>query len=160
MRNLLIIILSSTLLSGCAAGARMIDIISEPAPIVIQQPPPPRAVTMRKVEWKVLNTEILAELLEKDENTRFVALTSDGYNNLSLNMSELKRYLQQQKQIIIYYQNLTSGADIDTPEGEKWRFKDLNFLNDEAVTPNSDTQSIGQVIILREPLNLDYLRSD
>ena len=124
MKTLLAILLSSILLSGCA-GARKIDIISKPAPTFLQHPPPPRGVTMQPVIWKVLNEEILKALIENGDKVQYVALTANGYNNLSLNMSELIRYMEQQKQIIIYYQNLTKGADIDTPDGKTWKFKDL-----------------------------------
>lgn len=138
MRILLMAILTSILLSGCN-GVKLLDIISSPAPTIIQQPPAPRAVIMRPIKWKVLNAEILKELLKNNENVQFIALTSAGYENLSLNMAELRRYMQQQKQIIIYYQSLTNGANIDTPKGKKWKFKDLNFLNDKKIKPESKT---------------------
>ena len=42
----------------------------------------------------------------KDENPDFVffALSVPDYENLSLNMGELKRYIEQQKTIIVYYE--------------------------------------------------------
>lgn len=149
MKNLSILLLSSLLLTGCA-GTKILDIISAPAPIVIQHPPPPRGVIMRKVEWRVLNAEILQKMLENGDDVQFIALTPTGYENLSLNMSEIKRYIKQQKQIIIYYQSITDGAEVDTPEGKKWKFKDLLPAKSE-VTPDVSLVSL---------VDLGYLTSE
>ena len=124
MKNLLIILLSSFVLVGCS-GTKALDIFAEPAPIVIQHPPPPRALTMLKVEWRVLNAAILKEMLEQGDDVQFIALTPTGYENLALNFGEIKRYIKQQKQVIIYYQKLTDGAEVETKEGKKWKLKDL-----------------------------------
>lgn len=34
-----------------------------------------------------------------------IALTVRGYENLALNISELERYIRQQKQVIVYYED-------------------------------------------------------
>jgi hypothetical protein len=34
----------------------------------------------------------------------FVALSMKDYENLALNIAEIKRYLQQQSEIIVYYE--------------------------------------------------------
>ena len=124
MKNLLIIVLSSLFLFGCS-GTKALEIFAEPAPIVIQHPPAPRALTMLKVEWRVLNAAILEEMLKNGDDVQFIALRSSGYENLALNMGEIKRYIKQQKQVIIYYQKLTDGAEVETKEGKKWQLKDL-----------------------------------
>ena len=149
MKNLLIILLSSVFLFGCT-GTKVLDIFSEPAPIVIQHPPPPRALTMLKVEWTVLNAAILKQMLEDGDDVQFIALTPTGYENLALNFGEIKRYIKQQKQVIIYYQKLTDGAEVETKEGKKWQLKDL--IPGEESTPD--------ISLLNLPLEgLDYLPS-
>lgn len=150
MKNLSILLLSSFLLIGCA-GTKKIDIIAASAPIVIQHPPLPRGVIMRKVEWRVLNAEILQQMLKNGDDVQFIALTPTGYENLSLNMGEIKRYIKQQRQVVVYYQNITNGAGIETPEGKKWKFKDL--LPNKEVTPDV---SLDMSVPL---LGLDYLPS-
>ena len=151
MKNLSMLLLSSLLLTGCS-GTKILDIISEPAPIVIQHPPPPRGVTMRKVEWRVLNAAILQKMLENGDDVQFIALTPAGYENLSLNMSEIKRYIKQQRQVVVYYQNITDGAKVDTPEGKKWKFKDLLPCEREV----THDVSLDTIVPL---LDLDYLPS-
>lgn len=151
MKNLLIILLSSFLLVGCS-GTKMLEIISAPAPIVIQHPPAPMALTMLKVEWRVLNARILQEMLENGDDVQFIALTPGGYENLSLNFSEIKRYIRQQKQVIIYYQNLTDGAKVETKEGKKWKLKDL--------LPNQGTDDeLDSSLIDTSLEDLQYLRA-
>jgi hypothetical protein len=34
----------------------------------------------------------------------YIAISVKDYENLSLNFAELKRYIEQQKQIIVYYE--------------------------------------------------------
>ena len=149
MKNLLIILLSSLFLIGCS-GTKVLDIFAEPAPIVIQHPPPPRALTMFKVEWRVLNAAILKEMLENGDDVQFIALTPAGYENLALNFGEIKRYIKQQKQVIIYYQKLTDGAEVETKEGKKWKLKDL--IPGEESSPD--------ISLLNLPLgDLNYLPS-
>lgn len=124
MKSLLIIILSSFLLVGCQ-GTKFLEILSAPAPIMIQHPPAPPSLNMLKVEWRVLNAKVLQEMLDNGDDVQFIALSPAGYENLSLNMSEIKRYIKQQKQVIIYYQKLTDGAEVETKEGKKWKLRDL-----------------------------------
>lgn len=49
--------------------------------------------------------EFIAEFESKNGNVVFVALSIPDYENLSLNMAEIKRYIEQQKSVIIYYEN-------------------------------------------------------
>jgi len=68
-------------------------------------PPPPGAISAMPVEWTVLTPAIMQEYLddlEKGEAPMNVwySLTSKGYENLSYNMAEIKRYLRQTKSII------------------------------------------------------------
>ena len=52
------------------------------------------------------NFEEFKEKFEKENGGRLVyfALSVPDYENLSLNMGELKRYIEQQNEIILYYE--------------------------------------------------------
>jgi len=52
--------------------------------------------------------EFLAEFQERHGDVAFVALSMKDYENLALNIAELRRYINQQKQIIIYYEEAVS----------------------------------------------------
>ena len=51
------------------------------------------------------NFEDFKQRYEKDNGTfLFYALSVRDYETLAINMAEIKRYIEQQKQIIIYYE--------------------------------------------------------
>lgn len=56
------------------------------------------------VEWVILNRENvgqkIAELEKKNGSVSLFALTPQGYQNLSINIAELRRYIQQQNATI------------------------------------------------------------
>ena len=48
--------------------------------------------------------EFLKEFTELYGDLAFVALSMKDYENLALNIADIKRYLEQQKEIILYYE--------------------------------------------------------
>ena len=76
----------------------------------IQIQPAPRGVDLNNVQFKVITSENISEVLEEwvttsGENWAFYALSVDDYENLALNVAELSRYIKQQKDIIVFYEN-------------------------------------------------------
>ncbi len=58
--------------------------------------------------------EFVKEFTEVYGELAFVALSMKDYENLALNIAEIKRYLQQQTEIIVYYENaVTEKSDGD-----------------------------------------------
>ena len=120
--SLLLILL---LVSGCSILGSSRD-IPEVKPIevvtVVQKaptyhPPLPNEIDPVPVEWTVLNPELmqgyLDDLNEGNAPTNvWYALTTKGYENLSTNMAEVKRYLRQVLSILKYYKEL----DEEEPE--------------------------------------------
>ena len=49
----------------------------------------------------------------------FVALSMKDYENLALNIADIKRFLQQQEQIILYYEKAVTeeGENNEQPNG-------------------------------------------
>lgn len=74
--------------------------------IPIQQRPSP--VEMPNVEWYVVNSDNLDEFLSRIEadagDVVFIAMTPKGYENLALGIADLRRFILQQKEIIVYYE--------------------------------------------------------
>jgi hypothetical protein len=68
----------------------------------------PRSVDLNDVEFFVVTEENYEEFkekfLNKNKDLVFIAISVKDYENLSLNISELKRYIEQQKEVIIYYE--------------------------------------------------------
>ena len=48
--------------------------------------------------------EFILDFEKKNGADAYIALSVKDYENLSLNFSELRRYIEQQKQIIVYYE--------------------------------------------------------
>jgi len=114
---LAILPLSLLLLSNCG-------VISKPADkeVVIQKEYVKQAIILQAhpapiefpdTEWFVVNKDNLEEALKKIEenggSVAFMAITPKGYENLSIGVAELRRYILQQKEIIAYYEKAIQG---------------------------------------------------
>lgn len=77
----------------------------------------PKPVQLNDVRVYVVNErnldDFLVEFKERHGEVALVALSMKDYENLALNIAELRRYINQQTQIIVYYE------DAVTPEANK-----------------------------------------
>ena len=75
---------------------------------VIPVQPRPKPIDMTDVKFYVVTEENYEEFKEKFMKTNndfvFYVVSVHDYENLALNMSELFRYIKQQKEIVIYYE--------------------------------------------------------
>ena len=66
-------------------------------------------IRMRDVEWQLITPknaeDIFAEAEESGRPVVFFALTDQGYENLGLNISDIRGFIQQQQLIIGAYEN-------------------------------------------------------
>ncbi len=121
MKNLAIILSLSLLSTGCSMipmQTKPVEVrtIAEPAPLY--HPPLPLEVQLVDVDWTVLNPQLMREYLQALEDgsapqTAYYALTSKEYENLSMNMAELKRYLKDSLHIIEFYREYDKEEDDD-----------------------------------------------
>ena len=76
---------------------------------VIPVQPQPKPVDMIDVKFYVVTEENYEEFKEKFMKTNndyvFYVVSVHDYENLAFNMAELYRYITQQKEIMIYYEN-------------------------------------------------------
>lgn len=81
--------------------------------------PHPKPVQLIDTRIYVVNEENLNEFLEEFEKTNgdlaFIALSVKDYENLALNIGELRRFINQQKEIIIYYEKAVTEDDTESP---------------------------------------------
>jgi hypothetical protein len=70
---------------------------------------------MREVKWVLLTPENFEEKLKDFETSGrpivFFALTDEGYENISMNFSSIRAYIQQQQAIIAAYENYYKNAN-------------------------------------------------
>ena len=72
---------------------------------------------MQPVNFRVVTKDNLDAFIQEigktqsSSNPVFVAISLNDYENLSLDLADLKRYIEQQKSIIVYYETVTSKSD-------------------------------------------------
>ena len=112
MKISLLIISSLFVLGGCSIlpKAQPVDVrtIAEIPPMY--HPPFPLEIQGVPVKWKVLPPEIMEEYLAlvkegKAPAMPYYALTTQQYENLSVNMAEITRYTKNILSIVEYYRN-------------------------------------------------------
>jgi hypothetical protein len=124
----ILIFLILLLVSGCSILGSKRDIPEvKPVEVVtivkkapMYHPPLPNQIDPVPVEWTVLNAELMQEYLDdlnegNAPTNVWYALTTKGYENLSTNMAEVKRYLRQTLNILKYYREL----DKEEPEANE-----------------------------------------
>ena len=106
------------LVSGCAVfGGKSkptvnpVEVITIEKKAPVYHPPLPNAIEGYPVQWTVLNPQLMEEYLTDLEEGNaptnvWYSLTTKGYENLSSNMAEIKRYLRQTLSILKYYREL------------------------------------------------------
>ena len=114
-----LLFLALLLVSGCSILGSSRD-IPEVKPVEVvtvvkkaptYHPPLPNQIDPVPVEWTVLNPELMQEYLDdlnegNAPTNVWYGLTTKGYENLSTNMAEVKRYLRQVLSILKYYREL------------------------------------------------------
>ena len=83
-------------------------------PTVAQPKPLQLSDTRVFVVTKDNYEEFVKEFTETYGDLAFVALSMKDYENLALNISDIKRYLEQQKQIILYYEKAVTEEPKET----------------------------------------------
>ena len=141
-------ILLIALLSGCSTLSNFgwgkkaepeplppkIVTVTETVPLEIYQPPMPQEISLENVKFFVITKKNLDEQIEKIEKLLggdFVvfALTPQSYENMAYNLQEIRRYVRQQKEIIIYYREATT-EEVGTT-AEDWLEKNEEVIEDQ-----------------------------
>tara|TARA_R100001510_G_C7580754_1_gene153819 strand:- start:77 stop:358 length:282 start_codon:yes stop_codon:yes gene_type:complete len=88
-------------------------VISKPVERQIAQPILPRGIDLKDPFWYVVSEKNLDSFIEtvKREEGRvvFVAMSIPDYELMAYNMQELKRYIRELKEVVVYYRMVTSG---------------------------------------------------
>ncbi len=108
-----LIILSA--INGCSSLPKQIFVSAEP----IEKPklilPESDELDLREVEWVILVKENWeeqwAKLEQSGEALAFFATTDSGYENLGLNYSDIRAFIQQQEAILAAYRSYYLEAE-------------------------------------------------
>ena len=122
MQNKVIIFgLFVLMLVGCSGKQNPIEVDVSVNPLetlIIDHPAPPRSVITRSTMWIVITPDNVDELVTG--NVVLFGVVPDDYEDLALNLADLKRYILAQREIIVYYQNtITRLEESFKPKPEK-----------------------------------------
>ena len=102
-----------TMAYSCSLIPKKVDVISKPVERQIAQPILPRSIDLKNPFWYVVSEKNLDSFIEtvKREEGRvvFVAMSIPDYELMAYNMQELKRYIRELKEVVVYYRMVTSG---------------------------------------------------
>ena len=104
------LLLLSLIVSSCTSWPKFTQI--EVQTVEVERNIPiqnrPRQLNLSDITWYVVTEENFEEFKKRYEKENgmflFYVINVRDYETLSLNMAEIKRYIEQQKQIIIYYE--------------------------------------------------------
>ena len=111
------LLLLPLLLSNCSSWDRLTRIEVQTIEVERQIPIQNRPVRLElhNIKWFVVTEQNFEEFKEKyiKQNGEFLffAISVRDYETLALNMADIKRYIKQQKQIIIYYEKALSPKE-------------------------------------------------
>lgn len=111
-----LLIISCILLSGCSPLVRYKAEPIERPRLSLSDPKP---LIMRPIKFIVITPEnasqVFNELESKSVEPVLIGLTGDGYKSLSLNVDDIKNYLELQREIIRlyrdYYEPVNDGKE-------------------------------------------------
>lgn len=103
--------------------AKPVEVVTIAEPVPLYHPPLPLEVGLVDIDWEILTPDLMKEYLENYENgsapaIAYYSLTSKEYENLSMNMAEIKRYLRDTLSIVKYYR------DYDKQDNEEEKVSD------------------------------------
>lgn len=112
---------TSVLCVGCSWNSpppqvQPVKVVKVEVPAPVYHPVLPDKITPLEVEWTVLTPALMKEYVtdldggEAPVNVWY-AVSTKGYENLSANMAEVKRYIKQMLNIVDYYKNLNSEKE-------------------------------------------------
>ena len=106
----LFLLLLPLLNSGCTSFKKLIPLEIKTVEVERKIPTQnrPRPVALSNLHFYVVTEDTLAafkrRFVKQNGDFLFYAISVRDYETLALNMAEIKRFIEQQKQIIIYYE--------------------------------------------------------
>jgi hypothetical protein len=121
--SLFLLLLSS--LTACS-------LFSKPEKVVVTQveyvertipiQPRPKPVTLYDIEFYAVTKENIDEFIERFEKAEgslvFFAISVPDYENIALNMGELRRFIESQTAIIVYYEENANPKKVEETDEE------------------------------------------
>ena len=123
--RVLSLILLCLLLSSCSSWPKLkqIEVQTVEVDRVIPTQMRPQPINLHDITWFVVTDQnfkdFKARYTKQNGAFLFYAISVRDYETLALNMAEIKRYIDQQKQIIIYYEKAVAPKPKEAPAPKK-----------------------------------------
>ena len=125
--TLSLLLATTVLISGCSSFYKPEKEIVTVTKLVERQIPTvpyPRQVQMNEIKIYVVSPEENFEDFKKEFEAKngadsYVAISIKDYENLGKNFAELRRFIEQQKQIILYYEEAVKPTERKEDDGDK-----------------------------------------
>lgn len=100
------------MVSNCSLiPTKQIEVSAKPIERKIVQPIMPREIDLQEPMWIVVTPENYKEQLafieEQEGELVFLAMTIPDYEVMAYNMQEIKRYITELKDVVVYYRKVT-----------------------------------------------------
>ena len=106
------------LMMACSCSllpTKKIEVTAKPMDRTIVQPVMPREIDLKEVRWLTISPENYEEqfaVIEDQEGELvFLAMTVPDYEVMAYNMQELKRYITELKDVVVYYRKVTTKQE-------------------------------------------------
>ena len=90
---------------------KQIEVTAKPMERTIVQPVMPREIDLKDPYWYVVSDKNIEEFLKRVEKEHgqvvFFAMSVPDYELMAYNMQELKRYINELKEVVVYYKKVT-----------------------------------------------------
>jgi len=100
-----------TVCSCSLIPSKQIEVTAKPIERRIVQPVMPREIDLKEPMWIVVTPDNwedqLAKIEEQEGELVFLAMTIPDYEVMAYNMQELKRYINELKEVVVYYRKVT-----------------------------------------------------
>ena len=97
--------------------------MAKPIERTIVQPVMPREIDLKEPMWFVVTPgnfeEFQARIIEQEKELVFLAMTVPDYEVMAYNMQELKRYITELKDVVVYYRKVTMPPSEVKKENEE-----------------------------------------
>jgi hypothetical protein len=91
---------------------KTIQVTAKPIERNIVQPIMPREIDLKQLQWIAVTPDNWEEQLAKIEKQEgelvFLAMTIPDYEVMAYNMQEIKRYITELKDVVVYYRKVTT----------------------------------------------------
>ena len=124
--TLSLLLATTLLISGCVGFKPEKEIVTVTKLVerTIPTVPHPKQVQMNEIKIYVVSPsenfeEFKKEFEAKNGADSYIAISVKDYENLAKNFAELRRYIEQQKQIILYYEEAVKPSERENDDGDK-----------------------------------------